>query len=673
MPQTGGLLDDLALRLFEGSANEFLVAHAVAQELKPAMRSHLGVNAMDGDGLGQLLAAHAGLLASMNMRDAEITALLVSDVPDDDLRALAIFSSTDGGRYQAGAVHRETTSWNVPPSLAVLIPILKPPSGQKAVARAERLVATWSPASQIRAALDQPEPHRFWAEIFQALDGAQGIPDDRLRDRLRKQRWLQDRRAEAWAPEDIVDLPDDILDAARQVLAHGVDFPFLPLAELAPELRENVAFETLRSAGILPDGSASIMMLLLQVKEASPVAFMSGPADASAQAFVALAQLGSDLCLPGWPLLAALLRLEANGGDTAAFTPVRILDAFGSVADSDVEHAIRHMHALSDLAEAGTRAAHDVFTRAFRAVCSWPPAALRQVMTGVRVPTSDGSWRSAREVTAGVSGIADSHRLAVELEAFWPADSSDGLVLDVTPDKRTAPDPAVQRRTLVQLEQDCATSLEAVLSRAQSDVPAQLLALLVGIVRRTEGFRSLVSKGLALPEAATERIWNRLRDEIESALRPQLPGQSLSNIRRKTLLMFKLAQPHHVDVLSLAGERIQLPVGALEPMLIIGDGHRPRRSIVLDGQDHWVRTVTVADTTHTVKAEQIRRMIQTLARECLGYQPKSIELLDELARECSQVEQATVEDARARLEDRLPHILAELKPVHGYCSAPSAG
>jgi len=665
LPQTNGLLDDLALRMIEGSTSDFLVPTVVAQELKPAMQNHLGVNAMDGDGLGHLLAAHASALASMNLRDAEISALLTSGIPDEDLRTLPIFTASNGHRYPAAAVHRETANWKVPPALVAVVPILMLPSGPKAIARAEKLVDTWSPAAQIRAALDQAEPHRLWAEIFQALDGAQGIPDPHLRDRLRKQRWLPDHRARAWAPEDIVDLPDDILDAARQVLGQGVDLPFLPLAELAPELRECAAFEVLRAAGILSEVSDSIEMLLLQVKEASPVAIISGPADAPAKAFIALARLGSDLGLPGWPLLAALLRFEANGRDAPAPASVRILDAFGSVPSGDVERAIRHMHALSDLAEAGTEAARDVFTSAFRAVCSWPSTTLRQVMSGVRVPTSDGNWRSAREVASGIGGIAASHRLVQELEALWSADSSDDRVDDVTPDRQIASDPAVQRRALLQLEQDCAASLKAVLSRAQSDVPPELLALLVGIVRQTDSFRSLVSKGLALPDAATDRIWSRIRDEVERAFTPQQPGHSLWNIRQKTLLTFKLAQPRHVEVRSLAGERVQLPVGALEPLLIIGDGHRPRRRIDLDGHDYWLRTVTVADATRPVEAEQIRRMIRTLARECFDYQPKCIEILDELAEECTRVEQTTVEDARARLEDRLPQILSELKPARG--------
>ncbi|MCW2275300.1 hypothetical protein GJ654_12505 [Rhodoblastus acidophilus] len=668
LPQTGGLLDDLALRLIEGSASDFLVPTVVAQELKPAIQSHLGVSDMDGDELGHLLATHAAALASMNLQDAEIRALLISDIPDEDLRTLPIFVATDGHRYQAAAVRRETANWKVPPALVDLVPILKlPPSGRKAVERAEKLVDIWSPAAQIHAALDQPEPHRHWAEIFQALDGGQEILDTRLRDRLNKRRWLPDRHERAWAPEDIFDLTDEILGAARQLLAQGDDPPFLALSELAPKLRENAVFETLRSYGFLSAGSASIEMLLLQVKEVSPVAFMSSAADLPAEALVALARQGSDLGLPGWPLLSALLRLGANGVESPALAPAKILDAFGSVTPGDVKQAVQHMDALSGLAEAGAEAARNVFILAFRALCSWPSTALQRVMSGVRVPTSDGNWRSAQEVAARVSGIASSHRLARELEEFWSVDASDDRVCDVASDRGmgSGSDRAVQRRTLAQMERECANSLKAVLSRAQSDVPPELLALLVGIIQQSKGFRLLVSKGLALPEAVTDRIWRRVQDEIESAFTPQRPGQSLYNIRQKSLFKFELVQPRNVEACSLAGERVHLPVGALEPLLIVGDGHRPRRTIELDGQDYWLRTVTVADATQPVGAEQIRRMIGTLALECLGYQPKCIGLLDELAGECTRVEQTKVDDARARLEDRFPQILDELKPTRG--------
>ncbi|MCW2283153.1 hypothetical protein M2323_000923 [Rhodoblastus acidophilus] len=335
------------------------------------------------------------------------------------------------------------------------------------------------------------------------------------------------------------------------------------------------------------------------------------------------------------------------------------------MAAGDIEQAVRHMQALSELAEGGVEAARDVFTRAFCVVCSWPSAALRQVMSDILVPTSDGNWRSAREVAGGVSGIAASHRLARELEAFWPASSSDDRISDVAPDSGMSCNSAAQSRTLLQLERDCATSLKKVLSRAKSEVPPELLALLVGIVRQTESFRALVSKELALPEAATDRIWRRIRDEIDNAFSPQFPGHSLYNIRQKTLLKFELAQPRHVDVLALTGERVQLPAGSLEPLLIIGDGHRPRRTVDLEGRDHWLRTVMVADVAQPVEAEQIQKLIRTLAVECYGYQSQCVEMLDDLVRECTRVEQTTVDDACARLEDRFPQILDELKPTPG--------
>ena len=477
----------------------------------------------------------------------------------------------------------------MPPGLAAVAPLLKPPSGLKAIARAEKLVAPWSPAAQVRAALDEPEPHRLWREILHALDAIAATVDLGLRDLLRNRAWLPDRQARPWAPEDVVDLPDDVLDAARQVLGRGPDLPFLPLADLAPELRQSTAFATLRSAAILSETSGSVEMLLLQVQESSPVAIMTGPADVPMKAFADLARLGSDLGLPGWPLLASLLRLAANGRDVPAPAPGRMFEAFGSVAAGDVGQATRHMQALADLAEAGTGAARDAFNHAFRAVSTWPSAQLRQVMSGVKVPTGDGIWRPGREVAAGVGGIADGHRLAPELEAFWPADASDDRVLAVAPDTRGEADQPARQRSLAQLERDCAASLRRCWrARSPMSRPTSWLCSSASC-RQTDGFRSLVLKR---PRAVRggygsnlgPHSWRRRKRSF-----PSSRARASPNIRRKTLLTFKLAQPRHVEVRSLAGERVQLPVGALQPLLIIGDGHRPRRPIELDGQDHWLR------------------------------------------------------------------------------------
>ena len=460
-------------------------------------------------------------------------------------------------------------------------------------------------------------------------------------------------------------MPEEILDAARQVLAQGNDLPFLPLNELLPDLREGAAFETLRSSRIVPDASASVDMLLLQIKEMPPAAFMSEPTDVLPEAYAALARLGSNLGLPGSPLLSALLRFESDSGAGPAAPASRIIEAFRSLASGDVELAIRHMQALAELAKAGKQAAREVYAQAFRAVCSWPSPDLRKVMADVSVPTADGGWRPAREVAARVSGVADSHRLARNLEEFWPAGADNVGLVGVTSADQNVADPPVKRRKLEQLEQDCAASLEPVLKRAQADVPGDLLALLVGIVRQTKDYWSLVTKRLAVPEAKADQIWHRIRNDVDSNFVSQGPGHNILNVRQKTLLSFRFVTIKEVSASALTGERISLPAGRVKALLISGDEHQSRSRVDVDGRGYWLRVVTLFDASDPVEADDVGSLIKNLAVDCFGYHGKCIEILDGLAKECARVDQATVEDARARLEDRLPQILTELKPAWG--------
>jgi hypothetical protein len=187
----------------------------------------------------------------------------------------------------------------------------------------------------------------------------------------------------------------------------------------------------------------------------------------------------------------------------------------------------------------------------------------------------------------------------------------------------------------------------------------------VGIVRQTKVFRSLVIKRLAVPEAKADQIWLRIQNEVDSNFVSKGPGHNILNIRQKTLLFFKLVKLKKVSASALTGERVSLPAGRVKPLLVSGDEHQSRSRVELDGREYWLRVVTVFDAPNSVEAEDVTALIKALAVDCLGYHGKCLEILDGLAKECARVDQATVEDARARLEDRLPQILTELKPAWG--------
>ena len=642
-------LDVLATRLIAESAEDQLVPAAIVDRLNRGQINHLGITTLDGPGLARLLRLNTNALAQGWLDDEVVTALLESDVPDTDLSELPIFPDQTNGWRCATDLWRVTTDWSVPIVLKRIVSLLKPLANQQARERADKLVQPWSPEAQIRLGLDQPEPHRFATEILSALTHAKS-PDINL---LKTVKWLTDTDGRPWAPEDILDLPIEVLSPALGAFGSDDDLPFLPLSNLSPVHRDGDGFSHLRNLKILAHGRDAVEGLLLMIAKAKPIAFAGEATEELAGALTALARSGVDLKLPGWLLLAALLRSAPQNSEA-------LLRSFGSLKCADAEHASAWLNALASLNTFEGTASYAAYAAGFRLVCSWPSDLLREVMENVRVPVRSGLWRPAREVVAKVEGIAPAHRLDEALERFWPDQLKDGGMLVNSKAVPALPTPS---GSLAQREVASARSMIPLLTRAAAELPADALALLVGVVRRTEPFREIVRKqGLA--NGKIDRLWKDLRTKVDDAFVATGPGQNLDNIRQKTLVFFQMKRPVSIEVETLAGVRDELPV-SLEPLLVIGDGHRGRQRIELAGVDYWVRIVTVADPEEPVGPGHIRRLIRTVAGECLNYQSQCIRALDQLVDDCLKVEQTTVEDTCAQLEDRLPQILAELKPAYG--------
>lgn len=647
-----GALDVLATRLIADSVDDFLVPAAVADALPGPKRRQLGIESMDGAHLGHLLTTSVKMLAAMDPETETITALLESDVPEQDLAIVPIHVARDGRRLTASQVFRANPDWLVPAALATEVPILRAAASAKARRMQERLVAPWSAAAQLMLALDQPNPHRYWREILAAAARDDGSS---RAERLKVSPWLLDRHGRPRAPQEVLDLPDDLLAMAGAILTEN-DSSFLPVIDLLPELRADPNFTVLNDRRILPDRFSSVEILLMQVENEKPIARF-GEADGEyLGAVFALAKAGHDLALPGWPLLAALLRLTADSGGR----PVgRIIDAFGKVSALQTEIAAAHLEALAGAAELRAEGADVAYAHAFRIVCTWPRNDFISVMAGIRVPTVAGVWKSAKQVVEKAEGLSPDHVLAETLRLMLPAaDVSERTV-------RVAAHLGAQAPAIpgdpVEVERSCAASLRTVLADAKADVPADLLILLVGIVRQTDIYRETLRHELSVADANIDRVWSRIKDEVDATYEPHLPGQSLAALRAKSLLRLQRIVPPSIQVETLSGDLINLPVGALDDLLVVGDGHQRRISLRLDERDFWFREVLVAGAAGQVSAANVKRLCRKLAQECLGYQPRCLEAMERIAEDCDRTDQTTVEQTRAHIEDQLPHILAELK------------
>lgn len=82
-----------------------------------------------------------------------------------------------------------------------------------------------------------------------------------------------------------------------------------------------------------------------------------------------------------------------------------------------------------------------------------------------------------------------------------------------------------------------------------------------------------------------------------------------------------------------------------------------------------MRTLQIATFTKTpATSADVKALCLSLAEIFVGYrkeQAACLDALERLADECDRLDQATVDAARAELEDCLPQVLNELKPQHG--------
>ncbi|SDE48390.1 sacsin N-terminal ATP-binding-like domain-containing protein [Ruegeria marina] len=641
LPQAAGRLDELALKLIEGSETDFLIPNVVLDVLNPPQQRFLGIETMDGPSLGEMLTANIDAISRMALEDDIFVALLESDVPDEDLRRLPIFPTEGGMRLPANGTWRSSSSWPVPDALADVVHILKPIHSRKGSERLERLVRSWSPEAQIETALAQSRPHEFVTEILSAIEHANEPTTNRLRD----VRWIPDTQGQPWSPADVLDLPDEILRAAKTVLLGDDDAAFLQLSHVRREVRDHSGFGRLRDANILPDQYKSVHALLHIIDEVKPLAYLGEVEQKEAKAMKQLAELGADLPLPGWPLLSALIRHTDKD-------PSELARRFGVAAEKHLLEAIGHVNAISKLAEEGKKAARTLYDSAFRAICNWRSETLHEAMGSIRVPVQSGGWHIGSQVAARVQGIAPTHRLDERLDECWPKPR-----VELDDQSRQGEETAPERQSLGKLseeEKNCANSLVPLIKHAQAGVPPQLLALLVGVVRRSEPFKDIVRRELGLSETVIDQVWGRVEKVLESA----------STLKTVLVNVRHVESHERVWLTSLSNKIVELPVGGLEPLLVIGNRHR-NTTVVHQGGIYNYKTLDIAALEQPVEAKHVLRLLQTILSECMAYRSEVIEKLSQLANDYKEIEQTTVRDAQARLEDRLPQILAEVKPKRG--------
>lgn len=628
------------------------------ESLGPDKKRHLAIVTLDGAELGEMLVRHAEELAQSGLDRAGAEAILCADIPDEDLQKLPVFLTKQGGWFLPKDVYLPNPDWPVPDRLGAIVPVLDELADRTARTRAERLVARWSPKAQIPFCLDQPKSACFAAEILDALESTD--PPDV--DRLRSTPWLTDRSGSTWRPEDVLDLSEDVLSAARGAL--GDDLPFLPVSDVDPGIREHRGFGALRGKGVLPDTTGSVDRLLQIVEKKRPVAFIGKATEEFVQALAQLATAGVDLPLPGWSLLAAVLRAFEPGTKDSRARMLEVLKSFEAADGPSPTDVASWMNALAKIAQAEKGAAHAArdaarvaYDAAFKAIASWPVSEFQAIVGGILVPTVAGTWRPGTEVAARCAGISSDCLLAADLADVLPPEPEPAMPETGQAEGGMVGEPANSTKEI------SVQSLKALLKRMQAQAPEPALALFAALVLDRNSFKDIARDLLRLPQAKIDSILNRLNDIARNLCNGKRKNHHhFDLLRRNVCLHFKLTDGGQVKIVALDGGVRSAPSESQQPFQVLGDGHRDG---VLDSQGTMTRVIRVADREGPITRRTLEDLIQIVGPLALWhFQHCEDAILDEFRGEF-QVEQATVEDARARLEDRMPHILAELKPAPG--------
>lgn len=366
-----------------------------------------------------------------------------------------------------------------------------------------------------------------------------------------------------------------------------------------------------------------------------------------------------------------MLRALAKDDQKNAGRVYAVLPYFGTadgVSSVDVDGWLNTLAWMAQEGQSAARAAKSsarvAYEASFRAMTAWPISSFQRIVGKVLVPTMAGSWKPGCEVTARCTGVAPDVLLSKELAELLPLQD----------DPAAAEDGATYDSSYIDQadwsEEDCSKSLVDVLTRLRAQVPEQALALFAALVADRALFERLAHDHLALPQARFLSIQNKL-SEIVGDLAPNPAGSAhdLSSLRKDVRLRFKLTTGGSVPIFALDGSFRNAPSAILAPFQVLGAGHQQQRKLKAANatgvQSIMAHEVALAECDGPITRRTLEELIETVGPLTLWHFGLCKDAVLEEFRQAFLAEQATVEDTRAQLEDRLPQILAELKPVRG--------
>ena len=662
--------------LLQRRENDFLVPPCIADELTQGVRVHLGVQVLDTAALEDLLETHVEVFSSLKPTRLECEALLRIDLSRDLLRSLPIHARSDGVLVCAERCFLSDD--RIPQAMRGIVWTVQLYEEPAARAKQKQLVRAWSSEYQIRTALDQRSPSTFCIEVLDALAEVSSrtvrLPQLFIDD-LKAKSWLRVKDAPI-APEDVLHLPGSIAEPASNLLAEqGETRRFILRDQLPKDIRQHPGF-SFAEKHLLPDRDSSLEALGRLIEAARLPGRLGSIEEYPIDDFVTLATNGIDLPLPGWPLLGAVLSSEPDGSDRESIQRFAVRLAQLSSADAAVAgHILDALAARAATRNRTGEAARRAYEHGFDAVAKWPDDARREVFGGTRVPTRTGVWRPGREVVEAGDGVADSHLLD-------PTYASKIGTRPVQPggrkaeiDTDTGHDDEVISDDLAAIEAKCVTAHREFLSAWRGRVPSDLVLVYLGLIGRYPAMRELAGEWVA---DSTDRDVDVCWERLDHALKPTLQADTGPNPLRARVesrrFLIRETTGKTVRAVALSGDMCDVPVDETDSEILVGNLHqrctRYKHRRVIRGADGarkliidlQLRRIDPASLDRRDLLVLFRQYVETMAVDCLLlHMEEPRHALEGVLDRACRVEQATVDDTKLLLRDRLPTILAQMK------------
>ena len=633
-------IDGLMSRLLDHIHDVVIIASRVAESFGSGdLRKTLAISELDDEDIGTHLERHAVLLPTIAPTLEEIRALFLSRIAPDRLAKLPLFADAEGKLLAAADLIRETATHSVPLGLRSFVRFAHPEVTALLPNAYRDAIPTWSDHLQIETALAvAPFPGRAEA-ILDAIRRQGKVPDPMM---LRRTAWLEDETGQVFSPSHVLQLPDNVAEAAARILPRG---QFLRSGALSAAVAKHPALQILGACSVLPDLPTSLRRLLEMVEAQKIVALLPGDGPCPTGALTLLADRGLQFDLPAWPLLSALLReknFSTNHDPTEAFERL----------DFDQVQPLRQ--ALGRVQERGQDseeflAALAIFAHVFAGLARQPESVQQSVLRGLKVPTKAGNWALAEEVAVQASGIGDASLLHPDLARDWPIQEA------ATLDDR-------ERSPATEQSAEVLAAAKIFSEAVRKGVPVQLLYLffsLIGVDPKAIGL-SQTGEG-----AGPEEIRTALCEALQSFAASKNTG-TFDVFLRHYRVVLQPAPAGLVRCKSLAGTWVDLPQDASGTTLLRGNAHQ---RALRQGQDRLI-TLTydgaiLAPDFAGDLVDLIAAAIPVIGREALGIDWAYINKVAPLIERARHVDQATVEATVRRLVSVLPLMLKQIKHADG--------